>query len=80
MSYRNNTIAPTDKNLANTTEELAIEHTPIQVGKKTVEMPCWFLLLLSDAFIILLIVTFCIVFAFKQATVGFRKSFLTNSD
>jgi hypothetical protein len=43
------------------------------------EIPRWLLLLLSNAFIILLIITFCIVFVFQEKTVGFGESCLENS-
>jgi hypothetical protein len=43
-------------------------------------MPRWLILLLSNAFIIILILTFCVVFIYQQSTVGLGESCLQNSN
>ena len=55
------------------------QEKPKTTWKNSVEIPRWLLLLLANALIILLVVTFCIVFVSQEKTVGYGESCLKNS-
>lgn len=64
-------------------EEHDVEYPPAKssiITKNSIEMPRWFLLLISNAIVIILIVGFCVFFIFQQKKVTFGESCLTNDN
>ncbi|CAF4620437.1 unnamed protein product [Rotaria sp. Silwood1] len=64
-------------------QELHVEHTPskpVSPWKKTFEIPRWLVLIFTNFLIILVIVTFCVVFVYQKSKVGVGESCSSDSN